>query len=516
MNALRQLNIGKRLGLAFGALAALLLALVAMAWWQMGAMNRATREMADNWLPSVEQVMAVDVAFTDFRLREFRHVLNTDDQAMAEIEKLLAEDQAAVARHRQDYEKLISSAEERKLYDEFTAVHQQYMKVHAELMALLRQNKTEEARKLLEGRGAELYKVAGDKLDALSALNSRGAAADAAASRSTYQTALALLLGTAALAVVVAVALALVVTRSITQPLAQAVQVTRAVAEGQLGQAVQDQARDEPALLLQSLKTMDDSLVRIVAGVRQGSESIATGSDQIATGSTDLSQRTEEQASALQQTASTMEELGSTVKLNADNARQADDLAKGASSVAEKGGTVVRQVVDTMKGIHDASRRIADITGVIDGIAFQTNILALNAAVEAARAGEQGRGFAVVAGEVRTLAQRSAEAAREIKQLIGQNVERVEQGTQLADTAGSTMEEIVAAVRRVTEIAGEIANASEQQANGVTQVGQAVNQMDQATQQNAALVEESTAAAASLRDQARALQQAVAVFTLPA
>lgn len=266
--------------------------------------------------------------------------------------------------------------------------------------------------------------------------------------------------------------------------------------------------------VLASLGAMQVSLSSIVQKVREVSDSIATGSAEIATGNADLSQRTEEQASALQQTAATMDQLGTTVRNNADNAQQANQLALGASSVAIKGGEVVNEVVNTMKGINESSKRISDIIGVIDGIAFQTNILALNAAVEAARAGEQGRGFAVVAGEVRNLAQRSAQAAKEIKTLISASVDQVEQGSSLVDRAGRTMEEVVGAIRRVSDIVGEISSASSEQSTGVGQVGQAVTQMDQVTQQNAALVEESAAAAESLRIQAAQLVQTVAVFSL--
>jgi len=267
---------------------------------------------------------------------------------------------------------------------------------------------------------------------------------------------------------------------------------------------------------LRALGEMQDALMRVVSTVRQNAESVATASAQIAQGNADLSQRTEEQASTLQQTAASMEELGSTVKLNADNAKQANQLAHGASDIAVKGGEVVSQVVATMAEINSSSKRIADIIGVIDGIAFQTNILALNAAVEAARAGEQGRGFAVVAGEVRNLAQRSAEAAKEIKALITASVERVDQGSALVDRAGTTMTEVVNSIRRVTDIMGEISAASSEQSSGVSQVGDAVVQMDQATQQNAALVEESAAAAESLRSQALQMVQVVAVFRLDA
>jgi methyl-accepting chemotaxis protein len=274
------------------------------------------------------------------------------------------------------------------------------------------------------------------------------------------------------------------------------------------------QGNDEISDLLRSLTTMQENLVSLVAKVRQGSESVANASSEIASGNNDLSARTEQQAAALQQTASSMSELGSTVENSANSARQASQLATNASSVAVRGGEVVGQVVETMKGINESSRKIADIISVIDGIAFQTNILALNAAVEAARAGEQGRGFAVVASEVRALAGRSADAAKEIKTLISASVERVEYGSTLVDQAGSTMNEVVAAIRRVTDIVGEISASSAEQSSGVAQVGQAVNQIDQATQQNAALVEEMAAAASGLKNQALDLVNAVSVFKL--
>ncbi len=266
--------------------------------------------------------------------------------------------------------------------------------------------------------------------------------------------------------------------------------------------------------LLARLREMQESLSRVVAGVRENSEAVATASAQIAQGNNDLSQRTEEQASALEETAASMEQLSATVKQNADNASEANALAQGASVIAIKGGEVVGQVVDTMKAINAGSKKIADIIGVIDGIAFQTNILALNAAVEAARAGEQGRGFAVVASEVRSLAGRSANAAKEIKSLIGASVQRVEQGTALVDQAGATMTEVVNSIKRVTDIMVEISAASTEQSAGVCHVGEAVGQMDQVTQQNAALVEESAAAAESLRVQALRLVQTVEVFKL--
>jgi methyl-accepting chemotaxis protein len=323
-------------------------------------------------------------------------------------------------------------------------------------------------------------------------------------------------IGLACMAVVVAAGLGFtaLLARSICAPLARAVELSSAIAAGDLTQDVSTDRRDELGQLLRAMGEMVRRLRTVVGEIRGGVESVSTASTQIATGNTDLSQRTEEQASALQQTAATMDELGSTVRNTADSAQQANQLALGAAESATRGGAVVAEVVETMKAINDSAKKVTDIIGTIDSIAFQTNILALNAAVEAARAGEQGRGFAVVASEVRSLAQRSAEAAKEIKELIGGSVEQVERGTELVGRAGRTMGEIVDAIKRVSDIVGEISSATNEQSAGVGQVGQAVSQMDQATQQNAALVEESAAAAESLKVQASQLVEAVSVFKL--
>jgi methyl-accepting chemotaxis protein len=317
---------------------------------------------------------------------------------------------------------------------------------------------------------------------------------------------------------VVAIALgaiaAVTIARSIVRPIGVAVKAAERVAAGDLGHRIEGSGRDETAQLLRAMKTMQEKLSHVVAAVREGADNVATASTQIAQGNHDLSGRTEQQASALEETAASMEQLGATVRHNADNAQQADQLAKSASDVAVAGGQVVDEVVETMRGISESSRRIADIIGVIDGIAFQTNILALNAAVEAARAGEQGRGFAVVASEVRSLAGRSAEAAREIKALITASVERIERGSVLADRAGTTMTEVVSGIRRVTDVVGEISAASAEQSRGVAQVGEAVTQMDKGTQQNAAMVEEMAAAASSMKTLAADLVSSVRVFQM--
>ncbi|HEX8407073.1 MAG TPA: methyl-accepting chemotaxis protein [Duganella sp.] len=324
------------------------------------------------------------------------------------------------------------------------------------------------------------------------------------------------MMGGGILAAIVAATLAVLLARNITVPLQHAVAVAQRVAQGDLSGRIDVAGKDEIAELMQALGRMNAALVGIVQEVRNGTDTIATTSAEIAAGNMDLSSRTEQQASSLEETASSMEELTSTVKQNADNAREARDLAGSASSVAVRGGTMVSEVVETMGSIHESARKIVDIIGVIDGIAFQTNILALNAAVEAARAGEQGRGFAVVATEVRNLAQRSASAAKEIKTLIGDSVTKVELGTKLVDRAGATMREVVDSVQRVSSIISDIAAASEEQRNGIEQVNEAIAQMDEVTQQNAALVEQAAAASGAMQDQATTLSHAVSVFQLGA
>jgi methyl-accepting chemotaxis protein len=323
-----------------------------------------------------------------------------------------------------------------------------------------------------------------------------------------------MLVGLLGVALVLGAGMAWVITRSVTRPLQEAVNAARVIAANDLSQPLDSQRKDELGDLLRALGQMQGALRQMVSQVRQSTDSISNASTEIASGNQDLSARTEQTASNLQQAASSMEQLTGTVKQSADSARQANQLASSAAEVAARGGKVVSDVVATMDEINGASKKIADIIGVIDGIAFQTNILALNAAVEAARAGEQGRGFAVVAGEVRNLAQRSAEAAKEIKALIGASVDSVESGSRLVADAGTTMQEIVSSVQRVTDIIGEITSAAAEQSEGIGQVNGSVVQLDRMTQQNAALVEQGAAAAESLKEQAGKLTQVVSVFRL--
>ncbi len=414
-------------------------------------------------------------------------------------------------------QKLPASAQGQQTREAIAAAHLRRYGLNEQVLELMRAARGEDAANLLAQQANPASRALQKAIAANVEFQQDNSRRQYEAAQSMYARTQAGVIGIGTLTLVLALAAGWLVTRSITRELggepADAVRLAAAVAAGDLTQPLRLKQGDERSLLAQ-LARMQHELAAIVGQVRSGSDSIATASSQIAQGNQDLSSRTEEQASSLQQTAASMEQLGSTVQLNADHARQASSLASGASEIAGRGGEVVTQVVQTMHGIHDSARRIGDIIGTIDGIAFQTNILALNAAVEAARAGEQGRGFAVVAGEVRQLAQRSAEAAREIKTLITDSMERVDAGSALADRAGSTMAEVVGAIRRLSELMGEISAASSEQSQGVGQIGEAVGQMDQITQQNAALVEESAAAAESLRQQAQALVQSVAVFRL--
>ena len=409
------------------------------------------------------------------------------------------------------------TADEQKLAEQFTAARKMYLDEGlVPATQAVRGDDTGHAIELLHGPVTTLSVPMQNAIDKLIKLQSGIARADFERSQTVYQW----VRNTCSAAVALGLLLALVIgyrlVRAITGPLDEAVRIASAVAAGDLTQHIAVNGNDETGKLMQALKKMNDSLKDIVSRVRVGTDTIVTASGQIASGNMDLSSRTEQQASSLEETASSMEQLNSTVRQNEDNARAANELALAASGVAVRGGQVVSEVVQTMGAINAASHRIADIIGVIDGIAFQTNILALNAAVEAARAGEHGRGFAVVATEVRSLAQKSASAAREIKALITDSVAQVDGGTRLAQQAGATMEEVVASVRRVTDMMGEISSASAEQSDGIGQVNQAIVQMDQTTQQNAALVEEAAAAAGALQEQAQQLLVAVQVFQLDA
>lgn len=517
MGLLRQFKIGTRLSAVFGLLVALLIGLGALGIYQGQQAHFYTNDLATNWLPSVKVLGEIRNEFTAVRRYSLNHVLASTPQEKKEyhdqIQEIIDKHVPALLK---EYEPMIATPEERKAYEKDMELWAVYKELLAKQYALsdAGEGSLNEARQFANGP------IKNDFTDLMTAVNRsidinlEGAANSTKESEISFTRTIWISVGVIIFAVILGILLSIVTTRSIVRPLAESVVIAEAVAHGDLTSDIHVEGKDEPAELLLSLKHMNDRLVEVVTQVRNSSDSIATGSAEIATGNADLSQRTEAQASNLQQTAASMEQLTSTVKTNADTAQQANRLATDASHAAEKGGEVVGQVVKTMQEISAASNKISDIIGTIDGIAFQTNILALNAAVEAARAGEQGRGFAVVASEVRSLAQRSAEAAKEIKSLIGGSVEKVEAGTQLVDEAGHSMIEIVEQVKRVGLLINEISNASHEQSSGIAQVGDAVNQLDQVTQQNAALVEESAAAAASLRSQAAALAEVVATFKL--
>jgi len=519
MNPLRlqHAGIGLRLGAAFGAMALLLLVCVTFGVLQLGVVHGSMQSLLDHEIRAaiLSESLVAQAHETSGALGHAVMADGIDDiqAAIKRVDTLRTETEVT----KKSLSDAIEKPAQRAALKGVEATEAPYRAGIEKVAAAIKGGDTDAARTSLTDkamRGAQAgYLSALKTLVSLQLAAMEAAKADATAA---YATGRNLLLAAAPLALALAAALGLWITRSLTRPAAEAVAAANRIAAGDLTQDVRSDRRDEMGLILASMQTMQGSLRQVVGGVRRNSDGIATASAEIAQGNNDLSARTEQQASALEETAASMEELSSTVKQNADNAKQANQLAMSASAVAIKGGEVVGQVVETMKGINDSSRRIADIISVIDGIAFQTNILALNAAVEAARAGEQGRGFAVVASEVRSLAGRSADAAKEIKGLITASVERVEQGTALVDQAGTTMTEVVSSIRRVTDIMGEISAASVEQSAGVSQVGEAMTQMDQATQQNAALVEESAAAAESLKVQAQQLVQAVAVFKLGA
>jgi methyl-accepting chemotaxis protein-1 (serine sensor receptor) len=517
----RQMTLGTKLAAAFALLALLVVAVCAMALTMLGRERAGFEHYTNEVAVRLNMANAV-LTRADERAIKTRDLLLASTPAERQAARLaVAQAHTGMAEALGRLKKLISrtdiSAQERSLFAGMDSTEALYDPLVLSVAALAADGQREAALHKLNVQGRLMQASLAEGVRAYLEYGNAQAAAAERDADAAYALSRSLLLGACATAVALAVGLALTITPSITRQLggepAEAVRVAREIAQGNLGADVPCRGDDQHSLMA-ALKRLRDHLVRTVGEVRCNAEGVATASTQIAQGNQDLSRRTELQAATLQQTAGSMEELGSTVRHNADSASQADQLAKGASDVALKGGAVVAQVVDTMRGIEESSAKIADIINVINGITFQTNILALNAAVEAARAGEAGRGFAVVAGEVRTLAQRSAEAARQIKALITDSVRRVGEGSALADQAGRTMGEVVAAIQRVTDLMGEINAASAEQSAGVGQVGQAVTQMDQATQQNVALVEQSAAAAASLRLQAQRLVQAVSVFSV--
>ncbi|TXT41661.1 MAG: methyl-accepting chemotaxis sensory transducer [Comamonadaceae bacterium] len=509
-------RISVKLGIGFGVMVLLTALIGVLSMGQMGRMNDDTTELSENWLPSIKVVSELQVLLNDMRRAELQHVIApTAEEQKPEADRFAA-NVGKLAALEKSFDQRQLSPEERQVFERYKSESRAYLATSVKLFELssVGPQGLPATVKYLKGDSRVMFRALFKTLNEMDVLHAKGAQQAAQDGHAAYANAKLTVAGVLLVVMVIAALLGLWIARQITLPIQAAVSAAKEFAQGNLATRLSGIGSDEPAQLLAALESMRQGLTTVVAGVRSGSDGVATASAEIAQGNNDLSNRTEQQASALEQTAASMEQLGTTVSQNAESARRASELAAGASRVAEQGGDVVNQVVQTMKDINDSSKKIVDIISVIDGIAFQTNILALNAAVEAARAGEQGRGFAVVASEVRSLAGRSAEAAKEIKALINTSVQRVEHGSTLVDQAGSTMTEVVSAIKRVTDIMSEISAASNEQATGVAQVGEAVTQMDQATQQNAALVEQMAAAASSLKSQAQELVQAVALFKL--
>ncbi|MEI7309224.1 methyl-accepting chemotaxis protein [Pectobacterium carotovorum] len=511
---MKNYKIGTRLAGGFGLLIALSLAMLTSGIYQLNQVSSSTQQMMQE--PLRKERLASDWHATLVAgVQRSMAVARSNDDSLVEL--FAAENTRASkesGKRQEDFAGLISTPEEKALFDKVGEYRQAYIKKRDAIITEKGAGNFDRARTLFDNEFVPASNGYLASVEALrdhqrASIDKMGQDIDAGASRGDLILAI-----TGVLSAIIGVLIAWVLTRSIVQPLARAVRATQAVAAGDLTHNVQPEGRDEAAQLLHALQDMTVRLRSIVGEVRQGSEAIAGASSQLAAGNIDLSSRTEEQASALQETAASIEQLSSTVRQNADNARQANQLAQSTTQQAQSGGQLVTEVVETMGAIDSSSKKIVDIIGVIDSIAFQTNILALNAAVEAARAGEQGRGFAVVASEVRSLAQRSASAAKEIKELIDRSVQTVEAGNRLVVQAGASIQDIVNGVRKVSDLVGEISSASNEQTMGIEQVNVAVNQMEVTTQQNASLVNEASAATQSLQQQAAQLAETVSQFRL--
>ena len=513
---MKNLRIGVRLGGGFAAVLILLTSLTVVGIVQMQNASRETDELVnvkvrnERLIGEWAKVIEVNAARTAAAWKV------SDPAHQKQFETEMAASSARATEIQDAIGKSQLNAQEQAQYQDVLATRKAYTEVRKNVFKAKNAGDLALGKQLYEGEMATRRDSYLASLSKLAQLEAQLLDVTAGQIRSRYENGRLLLISLGVAAILLGIACAYWITRSITRPITRAVEVAQAVSAGDLTSNIVVDSTDETGQLMHALKDMNDKLVSIVSQVRASTDSIATASGEIAAGNLDLSSRTEQQASSLEETASSMEELTSTVKHNADNARSANQLAIDASQIASRGGAVVSEVVSTMGSINDSSRKIVDIISVIDAIAFQTNILALNAAVEAARAGEQGRGFAVVATEVRNLAQRSSQAAKEIKGLIDDSVQKVEAGSQLVDKAGRTMDEIVQSISHVTQIMNQITDASEEQRAGIEQVNQAIGQMDQVTQQNAALVEEAAAAAESMQDQAARLSGVVGLFKLDA
>ena len=512
--AIRNLRIGVRLSLGFGLVLALMAVMILTGVVRLQAIGSATATMVARDLVR-ERIAAEWIGIIESNGARSAAVVKSNDPA---VQAYFKKEMSAYSQRANDIQKqledTVTGAEDRKVLDAMLAQRKTFTDTRNAVFKMKEEGNDEMANSAFDSKLAPAIVAYSNSIRAL--VNYEKSVIDHAAADidRNYRSGRTLMLGLGAVALLIGIAAAWLMARSVTVPLDHAVDAAKGVASGDLSRTIVIDSTDEIGQLQQALREMNQSLKNTVREVRTGADTIATASAEIASGNLDLSSRNEEQASSLEETASAVEQLASTVHQTADNARQASTLAQSASSVAADGGAVVQQVIDTMGAIHASSSRIVDIISVIDGIAFQTNILALNAAVEAARAGEQGRGFAVVATEVRNLAQRSAAAAREIKGLIDDSVDKVGAGTRLVEQAGKTMGQVVDSVQRVSDIVNEISSATQEQSTGIAEVNHAITQMDQVTQQNAALVEQAAAAANAMQEQSTRLAEVVGIFKL--
>ena len=514
MELLSNTRIGTRLGIGFAAVLVLCLCATGSSLYNARASARATQDMMQQPLAK-ERLVADWLMTTSTAVARTSMIASTSDSGLATtFAKPMADAVAHTTETLKQIEPLLASEQEKDIFKQITALRKKYQDAKVVVMNARKAGDGATAEKAYKEGFEPAAQIYQNTVNDLLKMQRKTIDDTAIAIEAAHQQNTRLAIVLSILAAALGSVCAWLITRSITVPLDAAVNVAETVADGDLSTTFAAYPDDEVGKLMRALQSMNGALSNVVSEVQQGTSAISTSSNEIAAGNLDLSSRTEQQASSLEETAASMEELTSTVRQNADNASQANTLALAASEVAVRGGAIVGRVVDTMSSIDASARKIVDIIGVIDGIAFQTNILALNAAVEAARAGEQGRGFAVVASEVRTLAQRSAAAAKEIKTLIGDSMTQVNAGSTLVQQAGTTMDDVVTSVARVTSMMAEITNATQEQRIGIDHVNEAIAQMDQVTQQNAALVEEAAAAAASMQDQAERLAQAAAGFRL--